>query len=168
MFCPNSLDSLPELMSTNCPNWGRQLPPPWPPVPYAYACRVMLTHLGGHPSRARHAHRDSLFTESNTLVWSINAKQRSPPFSPVALLALSVCLVTEWWWWMFSGGSRRKWRPKSTDSIKDDLSGNEAQDARSFNVFFLILVRCFIKDQLKLIVLNLGPFQILSFRSQIS
>ena len=22
VFCPNSLDSLPELMSTNCPNWG--------------------------------------------------------------------------------------------------------------------------------------------------
>ena len=22
VFCPNNLDSLPELMSTNCPDWG--------------------------------------------------------------------------------------------------------------------------------------------------
>ena len=22
VFCPDNLDSLPELMSTNCPNWG--------------------------------------------------------------------------------------------------------------------------------------------------
>ena len=22
MFCPNNVDSLPEFMSTNCPNWG--------------------------------------------------------------------------------------------------------------------------------------------------
>ena len=29
VFCPNNVDSLPEFMSTNCPNWGggRQLPP---------------------------------------------------------------------------------------------------------------------------------------------
>ena len=29
VFCPNNIDSLPELMSTNCPNWGGggQLPP---------------------------------------------------------------------------------------------------------------------------------------------
>ena len=45
------------------------------------SCRVMLTNLGGHPSRARHAHRTSLFTESNALVRSINAKQRSRPCS---------------------------------------------------------------------------------------
>ena len=39
VFCPNNVDSLPEFMSTNCPNWGGgQLPPaPLPPVPYAYA-----------------------------------------------------------------------------------------------------------------------------------
>ena len=45
------------------------------------SCRVMLTNLGGHPSRARHAHRASLFTESNALVRSINARQRSRPCS---------------------------------------------------------------------------------------
>ena len=33
MFCPNNVDSLPEFMSTNCPNWGGQLPPPAPPRP---------------------------------------------------------------------------------------------------------------------------------------
>ena len=102
------------------------------------------------------------------LVWSINAKKRSRPFSPLAPLALSVCLVTEWWWWMFSGGSRRKWRPKSTDSIKDDLSATRYKTHVALMFASFILVRCFIKDQLKLIVLNLGPFQILSFRSQIS
>ena len=42
MFCPNSLDSLPELMSTNCPNWGAV-----PPVPYAYAswCQKIKNHI---------------------------------------------------------------------------------------------------------------------------
>ena len=45
------------------------------------SCRVILTHLGGHPSRARHAHTASLFTESNALVKSINAKQISCPCS---------------------------------------------------------------------------------------
>ena len=30
VFCPNNVDKLPELMSTNCPNWGGQLPPPPP------------------------------------------------------------------------------------------------------------------------------------------
>ena len=35
VFCPYNVDSLPECMSINCPNWGGgQLPPP--PVPYAY------------------------------------------------------------------------------------------------------------------------------------
>ena len=28
VFCQNTLDSLPELMSTNCPNWGAAAPPP--------------------------------------------------------------------------------------------------------------------------------------------
>ena len=31
VFCPNNVDSLPEFMSTNCPNWGgaaAPLPPP--------------------------------------------------------------------------------------------------------------------------------------------
>ena len=32
VFCPNNVDSLPEFMSTNCPNWGGSCPP----VPYAY------------------------------------------------------------------------------------------------------------------------------------
>ena len=45
------------------------------------SCRVMLTNLGGHPSRARHAHRASLCTHSNALVRSTNAKQRSRPCS---------------------------------------------------------------------------------------
>ena len=36
VFCPNNVDSLPEFMSTNCPNWGGNCPP-CPPVPYAYA-----------------------------------------------------------------------------------------------------------------------------------
>ena len=45
------------------------------------SCRVMLTNVGGHPSRARHANRESLFTESNALVRSIHAKQRSHPCS---------------------------------------------------------------------------------------
>ena len=32
VFCPNNLDSLPELISTSCPNWGGgQLTPP-PPI----------------------------------------------------------------------------------------------------------------------------------------
>ena len=36
VFSPNNVDSLPEFMSTNCPNWGGSCPP-CPPVPYAYA-----------------------------------------------------------------------------------------------------------------------------------
>ena len=36
VFCPNNVDSLPEFMSTNCPNWGGGNCPPCPPVPYAY------------------------------------------------------------------------------------------------------------------------------------
>ena len=32
MFCPNDVDSLPEFMSTNCPNWGDSCPP-CPPRP---------------------------------------------------------------------------------------------------------------------------------------
>ena len=28
VFCPNNVDSLPELMSTNCPNWGGNCPHP--------------------------------------------------------------------------------------------------------------------------------------------
>ena len=35
VFCPNNVASLPEFMSTNCPNWGGGN---CPPVPYAYAC----------------------------------------------------------------------------------------------------------------------------------
>ena len=35
VFCPNNLDSLPEIMSANSPNWGGGTAPP--PVPYAYA-----------------------------------------------------------------------------------------------------------------------------------
>ena len=45
------------------------------------SCRVMLTHLGGFPRRARHAHGVPLFTESNALVRSIHVKQRSRPCS---------------------------------------------------------------------------------------
>ena len=45
------------------------------------SCLVMLTHLGWHPSRARHAHKASLFTEAKALVRSMNAKQRSHPCS---------------------------------------------------------------------------------------
>ena len=43
VFCPNSLDSLPELMSTNCPNrgGGGQLPHLTPrPVRLCYGCVV--------------------------------------------------------------------------------------------------------------------------------
>ena len=48
------------------------------------SCRVMLTHLGGHPSRTRHAHGASLFTESNTLVRSMLSKEHAlvPCISP--------------------------------------------------------------------------------------
>ena len=35
VFCPNNVDSLPELMSTTCPNWGGATAP-LTPVPYAY------------------------------------------------------------------------------------------------------------------------------------
>ena len=51
MFCPNNVDSLPELMSTNCPNWGGQLPP-LPPVPYVYdrgEASIGPTAHGSHP-----------------------------------------------------------------------------------------------------------------------
>ena len=40
--CPNNVDSLPELMSTNCPNWGGNCP--LTPIPYAYGC-IHLTEL---------------------------------------------------------------------------------------------------------------------------
>ena len=40
MFCPNNVDSLPEFMSANCPNWGGAAP--LPPVPYAYEGRVSM------------------------------------------------------------------------------------------------------------------------------
>ena len=43
MFCPNNVDSLPEFMSTNCPNWGGGGCPPCPPVPYA-SCSMLNTH----------------------------------------------------------------------------------------------------------------------------
>ena len=33
VFCPNNVDSLPEFMSTNCPNWGGGQLPPLPPLP---------------------------------------------------------------------------------------------------------------------------------------
>ena len=32
VFCPNNVDSLPEFMSTNCPNWGGGCPPAPRPV----------------------------------------------------------------------------------------------------------------------------------------
>ena len=32
VFCPNNVDSLPEFMSANCPNWGAAAPPA-PPSP---------------------------------------------------------------------------------------------------------------------------------------
>ena len=38
VFCPNNVDSLPELMSTKCPNWGGATAP-LTPRPYAYVCR---------------------------------------------------------------------------------------------------------------------------------
>ena len=64
-------------------------------------------------------------------------------------------------------GIEKEMKTKVNGQHQGRLVGNEAQDARSFNVCFFILVRCFIKDQLKLIFLNLGPFQILLFRSPI-
>ena len=44
MFCPNSIDSLPEFMSTNSPNWGAAAP--LPPVPYAYV--AVVQQCAGH------------------------------------------------------------------------------------------------------------------------
>ena len=41
VFCPNNVDSLPELMSTNCPNWGGQLPPPAPARPVRLCMLLM-------------------------------------------------------------------------------------------------------------------------------
>ena len=59
MFCPNNVGSLPEFMSTNCPNWGGSCPP-CPPVPYAYDPRVIagyyieaVDQLVGCPSMVR-------------------------------------------------------------------------------------------------------------------
>ena len=70
VFCPNNVDSLPELMSTNCPNWGGQLPPAPPPAPYAYAYtgRHMQTHVAtcihrqthAYTCRHRHTHADTV------------------------------------------------------------------------------------------------------------
>ena len=31
-FCPNNLHSLPEFMSTNCPDWGAAAPPSRTPM----------------------------------------------------------------------------------------------------------------------------------------
>ena len=48
-FCPNNVASLPECMSTNCPNWGGGQLSPLPPVPYAYGQKgpESLEHQGG-------------------------------------------------------------------------------------------------------------------------
>ena len=54
VFCPNNLDSLPELMSTNSPNWGGQLPPLTPHP-------VRLLGATTQPWRAPDNHSDKLF-----------------------------------------------------------------------------------------------------------
>ena len=67
------------------------------PFMSSYSCRVMLTNVGGHPSRARHAHMASLFTESYAWVRSINAKRCERPELHFCLclcmcVGASVCL----------------------------------------------------------------------------
>ena len=55
VFCPNNVDSLPEFMSTLCPNWGGSCPP-CPPVPYAYAShvwRLLIIILTSRPPAKR-------------------------------------------------------------------------------------------------------------------
>ena len=71
----------PQMVPTNPPGSWPNCSPSYstPPFMPSCSCRVMFTNLGGHPSRARHAHRASQFTESNALVRSINAKQKSRP-----------------------------------------------------------------------------------------
>ena len=139
------------------------------PLMYSGSCRVMLTHLGGHPSRARHVHRAYLFTESNTLVCSINAKQRTRPFFTRSITCI-VCLsgkrmmVMDVQLWIEKGNEDQSQRTASRTTCR--ATRHKTHVALMF-AFIFILVRCFIKDQLKKKKLNLGPFQILSFRSPI-
>ena len=42
-FCPNNLHSLPEFMSTNCPNWGGSCPP-CPPRPVRLCLEQHVSH----------------------------------------------------------------------------------------------------------------------------
>ena len=71
------------VLMLNDPDWS----PSYSTHPFmpSCSCLVMLTDLGGHPSRARHAHRASLFTESKALVRSI---AKVTPLFPAFLLHL--------------------------------------------------------------------------------
>ena len=62
VFCPNNVDSLPELMSTNCPNWGATAPRPvrlcLPPITGRIPDKIFCPTLacfghGGSVVRAR-------------------------------------------------------------------------------------------------------------------
>ena len=47
MFCPSNVDSLPEFMSTNCPNWGAAAPAPRPVRLYSNIYSNIFYHV--HP-----------------------------------------------------------------------------------------------------------------------
>ena len=98
MFCPNNVDSLPEFMSTNCPNWGGNCPS----VPYAYADKmyVALCKQSGGRSNFYHCPGTHLYRgvqlrhrgeSENTQVLRTVANGIQNQAIPSGVLPLSYC-----------------------------------------------------------------------------